>query len=349
MVKRTDLAIPKCREYNKFHFCMQIFIEAFVLALPLQRLFLYLRLLFASTHFNFMRFFLGLFLSLSSASLFAQETGLTFLRIGTTAREQAMANVGTASATGAAANYYNPARLTDGETSSILFSQNLYIFDTYSSFVAAKFKDETASWGVSLTWLSVRDIPIRTRATTEPDGLFDSQNAAIGISYARSFGKQLSLALTGKFIYEKLFIDEASGYAADLSAAYRFEKNPLTLAATIQNIGSMNALRNESTALPTLFRAGAAYPVQLSSLGGTLLLEGNLEHVFSGNTFASFGSEFAFRNQFWVRFGYVFGNTSRSFSGGIGIRYGNFNFDYAFVHFSNELGTANLLTLQVFY
>ncbi len=296
-----------------------------------------------------MRFFLGLLLSLSSASLFAQETGLTFLRIGTTAREQAMANVGTASATGAAANYYNPARLTDGETSSILFSQNLYIFDTYSSFVAAKFKGETASWGVSLTWLSVRDIPIRTRATTEPDGLFDSQNAAFAVSYARSFGKQLSLALTGKFIYEKLFIDEASGYAADLSAVYRFEKNPLTLAATIQNLGSMNALRNESTALPTLFRAGAAYPIPLASLGGTLLLESNLESVFSGNAFVNLGGEFEFRNQFWVRFGYVFGNASRSLSGGIGIRYANFNFDYAFVPFSNELGTANLLTLQVSY
>jgi len=260
-----------------------------------------------------------------------------------------MANVGTASATGAAANYYNPARLTDGETSSILFSQNLYIFDTYSSFIAAKFKGETASWGVSLTWLSVRDIPIRTRATTEPDGLFDSQNAALALSYARAFGKHLSLALTGKFIYEKLFIDEASGYAADLSAAYRFEKNPLVLAASLQNIGSMNALREASTALPTLIRAGAAYPVQLASLGGTLLLESNLESVFSGKTFANFGGEFEFRNQFWIRLGYVFGNDARSLSGGIGIRYGSFNFDYAFVPFSNELGTANLLTLQVSY
>lgn len=296
-----------------------------------------------------MRFFLGLFLSLSSASLFAQEAGLAFLRIGTTAREQAMANVGTASSTGAAANYYNPARLTDNETSSVLFSQNLYIFDTYSSFVSAQFKGESASWGVSLTWLSVRDVPIRTRATTEPDGLFDSQNAALALSYARPFGKHLSLALTGKFIYEKLFIDEASGYAADLSASYRFEKNPLTLAASIQNLGSMNALRNTSTALPTLIRAGAAYPVPLASLGGTLLLESNLEHVFSGNTLTSLGGEFAFRHQFWVRFGYVFGNASRSLSGGVGIRYGSFNFDYAFVPFSNELGTANLLTLQVSY
>ncbi|MGQ9804902.1 MAG: PorV/PorQ family protein [Chlorobiales bacterium] len=296
-----------------------------------------------------MRLFLGLFLSLSGTSLFAQEAGLTFLRIGTTAREQAMANAGTASATSAAANYYNPARLTDGETSSILFSQNLYIFDTYSSFVATKFKGETASWGVSLTWLSVRDIPIRTRATTEPDGLFDSQNAAFAVSYARSFGKQLSVALTGKFIYEKLFIDEASGYAADFSASYRFDKNPLTLAASVQNLGAMNTLREQSTVLPTLIRVGAAYPVPLASLGGTLLIESNLESVFSGDTFASFGSELEFRNQFWVRFGYIIGNASRSLSGGIGIRYGNFDFDYAFVPFSNELGTANLLTIQVSY
>lgn len=111
----------------------------------------------------------------------------------------------------------------------------------------------------------------------------------------------------------------------------------------------MNALREVSTALPTLIRAGVAYPVQLASLGGTLLLEGNLESVFSGKTFSDFGGEFEFRNQFWIRLGYVFGNDARSLSGGIGIRYGNFNFDYAFIPFSNELGTANLLTLQVSY
>ncbi len=296
-----------------------------------------------------MKPFLGLFLSLVSASMLAQETGLTFLRIGTTAREQAMANAGTASAIGAAANYYNPARLTDGETSSILFSQNLYIFDTYSSFIAAKFKGEVATWGVSFTWLTVRDIPIRTRATSEPDGLFDSQNAAIALSYARTFGKQLSLALTGKFIYEKFFLNEASGYAADLSAAYRLEKNSLILAAVLQNIGAMNPLREQSTALPTLIRIGAAYPIQLSSLGSTLLLEGNLERLLSGKTFANFGLELEFRNQFWIRLGYVLGNDARDLSGGIGIRYGNFNFDYAFIPFSNQLGTANLLTFQVSY
>ncbi|MCS6988781.1 MAG: PorV/PorQ family protein [Chloroherpetonaceae bacterium] len=297
-----------------------------------------------------MRLSFTLFWLCVGAPIVAQETGLTFLRIGTTAREQAMANVGVASASGAAANYYNPALLNDGETSSsLLFSQNLYVLDTYGSFVAARFKGDASSWGVALTWLSVRDIPIRTRATTEPDGFFDAQNAALAFSYARPLSKRLSLAIAGKILYEKLFIDEASGYAADFSAVYRFEKSPLALAAAIQNVGAMNALGSKASKLPATLRAGAAYPLQLSSLGGALLLEGNIESVFSGKTFFNVGGEFEFRNQFWIRFGYALGNDARNFSGGVGARYANFVFDYAFIPFSNELGTANLLTLQVSY
>lgn len=296
-----------------------------------------------------MRAFLVLLWLCVGAEIAAQETGLSFLRVGTTAREQAMANAGVASASGASANYYNPALLCDGEQSAIAFSQNLYVLDARSSFVAAKFKGETSSWGVALTWFSVRDIPIRTRATSEPEGFFDAQNATLAVSYARPFGARLSLALTGKILYEKLFIDEANGYALDVSATYRFEKNPLALAASLQNVGAMNALRSTPSRLPTLLRAGAAYPFALASLDGSLLLEGNVESVFSGKTFLNFGAEFEFKKRFWIRAGYALGNDSRAFSGGIGMRYANFNFDYAFIPFSNELGTANLLTFQVAY
>lgn len=197
-----------------------------------------------------------LLFSLLLRSAFAQ-TGLTFLQLGVTAREQAMANVGVASATGAAANYYNPALLNSGEKSVILFSQSLWLLDTYSSYAATAFNYGQSALGFSLTWLTINDIPIRTRPTESPEGTFAAQNLALSASYAYSFSNRFTLALTSKFLYERIFIDDATGVAFDLSGLYALSSN-FRLAAALQNLGGMNALSSESSRLPTLLRAGAA-------------------------------------------------------------------------------------------
>ncbi|NTV47017.1 MAG: PorV/PorQ family protein [Chlorobiales bacterium] len=291
---------------------------------------------------------LPLVLLLSGNTLFAQ-TGLSFLKIGPSAREQALANTGVASSTDAAANYYNPALLQSSSGSSILFSQNFWLIDTYSSYAAAQFNGEKSAFGVALNWLSVRDIPVRTSPTDEPDGYFSSQNAALGLSYAHRLSPMLTLAVTGKLLYEKIFIDDALGFAADLSAAARPFGEALTIGATMQNIGSMGKLAQESSDLPTTLRLGAAYRIPLPTMQSNLLLEGGLTTIFSDNSIFSLGTEFGFQEFLWGRLGMVFGNDSRGISAGVGLKYNQFKFDYAFIPFSNELGSASVLTLQFLY
>lgn len=280
-------------------------------------------------------------------SAFAQ-TGLTFLQLGVTAREQAMANVGVASATGAAANYYNPALLNSGEKSGILFSQSLWLLDTYSSYAATAFNYGQSALGFSLTWLTVNDIPIRTRPTESPEGTFAAQNLALSASYAYSFSNRFTLALTSKFLYERIFIDDATGVAFDLSGLYALSSD-FRLAAALQNLGGMNALSSESSRLPTLLRAGAAYLLAFSSLESRILLEANAVVVFSDATVFNLGAEFEFRDIFWARAGLTLGQASRNFSAGAGIKWNSFKLDYAFVPFSDQLGSANIFTVQFQY
>ena len=47
-----------------------------------------------------------------------------------------------------------------------------------------------------------------------------------------------------------------------------------------------------------------------------------------------------------LRVGYQTGYESRGFTGGLGLRWGNLGFDYAFLPFSLGLGSANLFSLQ---
>jgi hypothetical protein len=291
--------------------------------------------------------FLVLFFSILLPSAYAQ-TGLTFLQVGTTAREQAMANTGVASARGAAANYYNAALLNSGETSSIVLSQSLWLLDTYSSYAAANFNYGNSALGVALLWLTVSDIPIRTRATESPEGTFAAQNLALSASYAYSLNEQLSIALTGKFLYERIFIDDAVGVAFDISGAFLLFPE-LRLAAALQHIGTMNELASEVSRLPTLLRAGAAYSWSLSPIDSRLLLEANIVTIFSDATQLKIGAEFEFRNFFWIRAGLIVGNDSRALSAGAGIKWSSFTLDYAFVPFFNQLGSANVFSLHFQY
>ncbi|WP_041468255.1 PorV/PorQ family protein [Chloroherpeton thalassium] len=279
------------------------------------------------------------------------SAGLDFLKIVPSAREQALAGVGVASSSGAAATYFNPALMQNRGISGALFSQNFWFMDTYASYAATNFNGEKSAVGISLYWLSVRDIPVRSSPTAEPDGYFNSQNAAISLSYSRKMSERLTLSLTGKMLYEKIYINDATGFAGDISAAWRLPESPLSFGAALQNMGSMGKLLSESSELPTSFRLGAAYAFLLDGKGkeNTLLLELNHVSVFSDDSYQALGVEYAFREFLWMRLGYLLGNDSRSVSFGFGVKYENFLFDYAYVPFTNELGSANVLTLQFLY
>lgn len=270
------------------------------------------------------------------------------MQLGVTAREQALANAGTASAQSAAATYYNPALLPFSERSHILFSQSFWLLDTYASYAAASFHYRQSALGVSLFWLTVNDIPIRTRPTLMPEGTFAAHNLVASLAYSRNLTDNFAIALTGKFLFERIFIDDATGFAFDLSGLFR-PLPELTIGAALQNLGAMNALASEATRLPTLLRFGAAYQLRFSSLESMALLEANLVSVFSDATQLSLGAEFAFRELLWLRVGTMVGNAARTFSAGLGIKWSSFTFDYAFIPFSSQLGSANILTLQFRY
>jgi hypothetical protein len=193
----------------------------------------------------------------------------------------------------------------------------------------------------------VSDIEIRTRPGPA-DGTFDSRGYAIGLSYSQRFSDAFTAGITGKFLYEKILIDDASGFAFDLGAQYHSPLPNLAFGAVIANIGSMSALRSESTTLPTLLRVGAGYDGLLESISSSFLLAADLTVNFpASQTLASFGGELEFHEAVAVRSGYVVGSEGRGFSAGVGVRHGILGFDYAYAPLSSELGTTHTFSLFV--
>jgi hypothetical protein len=277
---------------------------------------------------------------------------MAFLKLGTSARGIAMADAMSAHSSGSAATYYNPAGLrpgaAEGNPGEIMLMHKEWIQDARTEFLgAAVGLGADQALGISINSTTVSDIEIRTRPGPA-DGTFTSRNYALGLSYALRFSDVLWAGVTGKYLYEKILVDDASGWGVDLGAQYKTPVRNLSAGVVLANLGSMGSLRTESSTLPTLLRLGGAYTGELESISSEYLLAADYQlYTGPGQSLVSTGGELVFREAFALRAGYLIGSETRSFSAGIGIRHGIIGFDYAYAPLSSDLGTSHTFSLYV--
>jgi hypothetical protein len=287
-------------------------------------------------------------LLLAATPLAAQtgQTGLSFLKLGVGARPLGMGEAYMAAAADPAATYYNPAALSTAGNSQLLLMHKEWIQDVTTDFLAAMTSFHNISLGLGINATSVNDIELRT-TPGPPISTFSARNTSVGLSASYLLTPEVSIGLTGKFLYEKILVDDASGFGFDMGVMYRTPWN-LRLAAGYFNMGSVSALDEEATSLPRMFRAGAAYSCDAKNLDGTFTLASDVvSFTGEGKTHLHAGGEFEFRGTFAVRAGYQTGYDAKNFSAGVGLREGILRFDYAFVPFRYDLGTTHTFSLGI--
>ena len=206
-----------------------------------------------------------LIITISTSFIFSQSagnSGLSFLKFGFGARNIAMADAGTAGSNDLTALYYNPAKLTLNDNSEILFMHNEWIQDVRSEMLGVKSFVFGIPFAFGFNVTNVSDIEIRTKPG-EPESTFDANYFFGSLSTAFKLSDNISVGITGKYLYEGFLSDEATGFGLDFGAHYLTPIENLTASAVIKNLGSMNALRNEKTKLPSEFRIGGAYDFDL--------------------------------------------------------------------------------------
>lgn len=282
----------------------------------------------------------------------AGKSGFALLKLGVSARGAAMADAMAAEASGAAAPYYNPAAMLNnsapGSTASIMLTHREWIEDTRVEFMGTTILlDEDNALGFAVTSTSVADIQIRTRPG-EPEGTFTARNYALGASFARRFSEVLSFGLSAKFLYEKILIDEASGFGFDAGIHFKTPVERLTVGVALSNIGSVSDLRNEKTKLPSLIRSGAAYALDIPHVQSVLTLTSEVWNILpDGTTYGGIGGEWLFDHIVAARAGYHFGSESRKLTAGIGFRYSLLSLDYAYSPLADDLGNGHIISLTV--
>lgn len=274
------------------------------------------------------------------------QTGLAFLKIGVGARSTAMGGAYSAVVSDAYATYWNPAGLLSGSQSNVAFMHNEWIQGMTSEYVALQLQSgNNSGFAFHLYTLSVGDIQVRTIPSENPLQNTDATNLSAGISYARRLTPEWDAGITVKYLFEKIFIETASGGAVDFGLRYHPENSSLRFALVLQNMGKMNSLQSEETVLPFIVRVGAMYRVNQLKGPLQLILSTDVEKIRFEDTRIHVGSELGFHEQVFLRVGYVSGYESRTFSFGAGIRKSAFRFNYSLTPFKDDLNTGHRFSL----
>jgi hypothetical protein len=293
-------------------------------------------------------FFLLIIISgfLFAASTSKGKTGMSFLKVGVDARAMGMGGAYTALTSDASATYWNPAGLVNAKSSNVLFNHNEWIEDVRGEFAALSLVGKKSAWGMHVRSFSLGGIEVRSIPSDEPVEETSSHNISAGLSYARRIGSDVDLGVTLKYLFEKIYIESASGYAVDFGLIYRSPVPHLRLGAAIQNIGKMNELQQEATKLPVITRLGALYNLNLVRDVASANVAVDFVKPTQENARFHFGAEFLVYQQIAIRAGFAQGYEARQLSFGAGILRSAIRLDYAVTPFDDDLGVTHRFTVN---
>jgi len=272
--------------------------------------------------------------------------GLTFLRLGMDARGIALGGAMTSIGAGLSSLLWNPAGLVSGISNEIVFSHMRGFDDINSEFIAFLLKRGTdKAFAISLLSNNIGGIEQRTSPTELPNGIISAHDFYTGITYSQRINSNLQAGITGKYLFQKLFFDSASGFSVDLGAQYKIEDKNVQFGLALKNIGSMGAFLEEKPSLPTLLQAGTGYKISRSD--HNLTITGEYELLFNGNNSARFGVEYEYYGRYSFRAGYLTGFEDRGLSVGTGMALQRFVLDYAFLPDVTAFGNQHIFSLRL--
>lgn len=286
---------------------------------------------------------------ISSASfMFSQSagsSGLSFLKMGFGARNIALADAGNSLSNDVTSLFYNPSKLAGERETEITLMHNEWIDDIRSEQLGIKFNLAGINFAAGFNLTTISDIEIRDKAG-EALSTFSANYFFGSLSSGFYLSEKLKAGASIAFIHEGLYTDEASGIGFGLGVNYLMNDN-LEFSASARNLGSMSALKNESTILPSELRIGGSYKYKLSSqFNFTAGLDAQ-KYLKTDDIHLLAAAEIVYDNIIALRGGYASGYISKDFTGGVGLYWGGLKIDYALSPFYFGLGTGHVFSLGI--
>lgn len=271
--------------------------------------------------------------------------GFPSLKLGADARSGGLGLAGTALTGGSTAAYWNPAGLSQMTQKDILLSIHRWVEGVHSEFLSFGWGNGDWGFGLHAMYTEVGDIEYRDVPSPQPLTTFSASELALGLSLAKAIHERISVGLTVKMLYEKIFIDEAFGIAADFGIQWEIWEEGLRAGGVIQNVGSTGKLDEESIDLPVTARVGLAYPTAIGEGRFTGVVDLVKEKDFPVHLHG--GIEAGYRGILFVRAGYQTGYETRGVTGGIGFAWKGYRLDYAYMPVGGGFGDSHRLSVGI--
>ncbi len=264
----------------------------------------------------------------------------SFLRVGLGPRAKGLGDTFTAMADNAAAPYYNPAGLGFITSREISISYAAMSFDRQFNHVgfATPLKNQ-AGFALGVIQSGFEDYDARAdNGQTYGETITDNQ-WAVFLGFALRVNPKLTIGISPKFLYSKVYDVSSSSFGVDLGVMYLPMKN-LTIGVAVKELGQSfkytrpvgNFDETTEDQLPRTTRAGAAYRFPLEGSLSYVLGAVDLEMVTDQPAKWHVGLETDFKHKFQIRIGSDNGDPTAGLSVPFVIRERKFRFDYAFVY-----------------
>lgn len=312
----------------------------------------------------------------------AGKSAYSFLKVGVSAKAQAMGGAFAGLADDIGGLYYNPAGLT---TPSYIFAKTVKSYDEYGEgeeihretqvksvaphrFMATYLNylldfqsgylgyvrsfDEKTALGISLNYQSYGSFKRFDRQGAEL-GTFGAYDLALGVAYSKNLIERFSVGISGKFITESIDGYSSDALALDLGALYQLKGGRSNIGLAITNLGTQlkGFSKSHKDPLPLVIDAGFAHHLR----GLPLTVTGDLLMPTDNSVYMALGGQFEAFSPFMIRLGW---NSSgrdyktesskddlAGFSGGFGYNIKEYSFDYSYSSFA-DLGNVHRLTLS---
>lgn len=281
------------------------------------------------------------------------DAGLLFLRLGMGTREAAMGGTGVASAEGAAAAYWNPARAAVGPGGTSVLLQQQSWLGTFD-YTAASLIHAGSFGALGLSYMGFYSEEIERYSADNvgiPEGTFSPYDLAFGASYARAFSGQFGVGAQVKFVHERIDVHQGSVWLFDFFGVWRVERLPgLDLGISYTNLGGQMTLNEEPFDAPETMTVGMAYSPVSGGLASRFTLAGDVGFFNDGNEKAHLGAEFKVVPELALRLGYRVNYENQGLTAGLGVRWREVGLGYAFEDMTDDaLDPGHRFSLEFFF
>lgn len=275
----------------------------------------------------------------------AGETGLAVLKVGVGARAVAMGEAFTATSDDASGIYWNPAGSAWMKKRQAFFTHNSWIQGINHNVAALTFPTKIGAFGLGLLLNNIDGFERRTIASEEPTGTFSAHDFSIGLNYARQLSATFSIGANLKYVNEKIYIEDATGYMIDIGFRYHAPVEGFYIGGALHNLGFTNEMVTEKIHLPRTLRIGGMYNMPLGRSSTIVLLAVDYVQVVEESSHISIGTEVSPVEVLSLRAGYQTGFAEKGMSAGFGLHVSRFAIDYAYVPFGRNLGDSHRFSL----